>query len=56
LMSITTRFTGIAKLGEQIRLSAKLSHSDHVTATYTITGHTDSGVEVVSGSAVICCK
>jgi acyl dehydratase len=56
LVSISTRFIGAAKRGDLITLSAKLMESDHGTAAYELTGHTDSGVEIVSGSAVIRSK
>lgn len=51
LASLNTRFIGAAKRGECITLSAQLVEHDAQTAHYTLRGRTDTGTEVVSGSA-----
>lgn len=51
LLALNTRFTGAAKRGDTITLHAKLHESDEETAHYTLSGNTDAGTEIVSGSA-----
>lgn len=51
LLSLNTRFIGAAKRGDCILLSAELTQSDAQSAHYTLRGATESGTEIVSGSA-----
>ena len=51
LLALNTRFTGAAKRGETLLLSAQLGESDDSSALYSVRGMTETGSEVVSGSA-----
>jgi acyl dehydratase len=51
MLSLNTRFIGAAKRGDRIRLSAELTESNAHSALYTLRGATESGTEIVSGSA-----
>jgi acyl dehydratase len=56
LVSISTRFIGVANRGDRITLSAKLINIDHASASYALVGATDSGSEIVSGVAQVRSK
>lgn len=51
LLTLNTRFTGIAKRGDLLVFTARLSLRDAITATYSVQGCIGSGAEVVSGIA-----
>ena len=51
LLALHTRFTGVAQRGNRIVLSATLAECDGQTAKYTLRGCTESGSEIVTGSA-----
>ncbi|WP_114970543.1 MaoC family dehydratase [Rhodoferax ferrireducens] len=51
LLALNTRFIGVAKRGDNILLHAQLSECDGKTAQYRLRGCTESGAEIVSGSA-----
>jgi acyl dehydratase len=46
-----TRFTGVAKLGDTLKLTANLQEADGEAATYALKVCNDKGFELVTGSA-----
>jgi acyl dehydratase len=57
LMSLNTRFVGVALKGDRIALEGQLQSQDDTgavpTATYTVTARTDRGTDVVTGTAQV---
>ncbi len=51
LLALNTRFIGVAKRGDTLVLSARLSECDDSSALYSVRGTTGAGSEVVSGTA-----
>jgi acyl dehydratase len=51
LLALNTRFIGVAKRGDTLVLSARLSSCDDSSAVYSVRGTTGTGNEVVSGTA-----
>lgn len=51
LLSLNTRFIGAAKRGDRITMRAELTQSDAHSALYTLHGATESGTDIVAGSA-----
>lgn len=51
LLALNTRFVGVAKRGDTLVLSARLSECDDRSALYSVRGTTGAGNEVVSGTA-----
>jgi acyl dehydratase len=53
LLSLQTRFTGIAQRGDTLLLTATLAQEDGATALYGVRGRTQADVEVLTGSAQV---
>ena len=53
LQSLHTRFTGAALRGDVLLLSAALTEAEGSLARYTLTGRTEGGPEIVTGSAQV---
>jgi acyl dehydratase len=51
LLSLQTRFTGVAQRGDTLLLTATLAQQDGETALYEVRGRTQADVEIVTGSA-----
>jgi acyl dehydratase len=51
LLSLSTRFTGIAKRGDRLLFSAQLTAHDPHTASYSLQARTEQGADVLSGTA-----
>jgi acyl dehydratase len=51
LLSLQTRFTGVAQRGDTLVLKAVLDERDEKTARYKLRGCTEAGLEVITGSA-----
>jgi acyl dehydratase len=51
LLTLNTRFIGVAKRGDTLVLSAQLQESTPESASYSVRGRTVSGTDIVSGSA-----
>jgi acyl dehydratase len=51
--NLQTRFVGIAKLGDAIRITAVLTKVEDAVGYYSLRAHTDEGTEVVTGSASV---
>jgi acyl dehydratase len=51
LLALQTRFSGAALRGDTLTFTAALAERDAQTARYTLRGCTESGREIVSGSA-----
>jgi len=53
---LDTRFTGVARLGDTVALSATLSGVEAGLAVYALTARADGGGELMSGSARVAGK
>lgn len=51
--SLQTRFTGVAKLGDRISLSASLVRVEESMAYYELTGRTADGREILTGRSAV---
>lgn len=54
LLSLHTRFTGVALRGDSLVLTGTLTGHDATNAHYTVRACTDAGLEVMTGSAQVC--
>ncbi len=53
LLGLQTRFTGVAQRGDTLLLTATLAQQDGEEALYAVCGRTQTGVEIVTGSAQV---
>jgi acyl dehydratase len=53
LRSLQTRFTGVARLGDTIRLDATLEKVDGGLGHYALRAQTAAGAELVNGQAIV---
>jgi acyl dehydratase len=51
IKSISSRFVGIARLGDHLHFSARLLRRENTIATYEFSARTQDGADVVSGTA-----
>lgn len=51
LLSLQTRFVGVALRGDRITFRAELDQRDGDTALYTLRGNSETGTELVTGNA-----
>jgi acyl dehydratase len=53
LLSLSTRFIGVAKLGETVTMTGARTGQSGGTATYSLTARSSSGTDLLSGLAKV---